>query len=95
MYGMDKENREIGGYTTKQIANREEPILHVSHDSDGDWQFLPYTTPDDKDAVLIHIEHLLDWDASLKEVMDLPLGWHASRKSVNEPWKREEWLDTD
>jgi hypothetical protein len=80
-----------GVFTTRQIAAGE-PVLHVSHDEDGDWQFLAYTTPDEKDGILIHIGHLLERDSTLKKVLDLPLGWHAYRKAEDQKWEREPWV---
>jgi hypothetical protein len=87
--------QNLGVFTTKQIARGDEPVLHVSHDQDGDWQFLPFTTPNDKDASIIHIGHLLERDSSLSEVMDLPLGWHAYRKEIGDAWTREKCSDAD
>ncbi len=79
-------------FTTHKIAFGE-PVMHVSHDVDGDWQFLPIDTPEASEASLIHLHHLLERDSSLAELHDLPLGWHAWRKDVKDPWTREAWSD--
>ena len=85
-----KESRNVGVYSTQGIARGDESILYVIHDTDGDWQFLPSETPDDKDAIFIHLKHLIRNDNSLLELGDLPMGYYAWRKNINDPWKREE-----
>lgn len=79
-----------GVFTTKRVMNREEPILYVSHDpEDGAWQFHGAGESSTDPAALVCFHHIVDNDASIKELHDLPLGWSASRDSVFEPWIRE------
>jgi hypothetical protein len=81
--------RDCAVFTTRQVLEREEPILHVTHDSDDHgWQFLGSETRPE-DAKIILLEEAVELDPSVLQVADLPVGWHAWRASVEEPWIRE------
>lgn len=74
-------------FTTTYVLKENKPILYVSHDEDGAWQF--HTTNDGVDtttAMLVTLQNVLDHDATVNEVSDLPLGHYASRESVGEAW---------
>ena len=76
-------------FTTRQVLEREEPILRVTHDTDDhDWQFLG-SDAQAEDAKIISLEEAVELDPSVLQVADLPVGWHAWRASVEEPWIRE------
>jgi hypothetical protein len=80
-----------GVYTPKTITNGEEPVLYVTHDaSDGAWQFHGASESRIEDAVLICFHHIVDKDPTIKQLVDLPLGWRAWREGVSEPWIREQ-----
>jgi hypothetical protein len=71
----------------------EELILHVRHDSDDHgWQFHG-SEARAEDAKMIALEEAVDLDPSVLELADLPVGWHAWRKSVEDPWIREPYSD--
>ncbi len=63
------------------------PILYVSHDEEGDWQFLGPDPPDTADIMLVELAYMLKLDESVGELGDLPRGWCAYRQGPNEPWK--------
>jgi Domain of unknown function (DUF4262) len=65
------------------------PILHVSHDGDGDWQFLCGTTTETEDCSLVSLGEMLRRDGTLSEVADLPPAWTASRDGADRPWHRD------
>lgn len=77
-------------YLSKTVHEGEEPVTYVSHDADGDWQFLGDSMSDGGGPVVVCLHHPIDKDASLKELADLPLGWIAERGAVGEPWVRSE-----
>jgi hypothetical protein len=77
-----------GVFTTARVLEDGFPILVVSHDEDGDWQFLCGTTTDYEDCRLICMGCALERDSSLAEIADLPMGWFAERDSVGKPWER-------
>ena len=85
-----KEPKNQAVYSLRRIIDSNEPILHVSHNSDdGAWQFLGWETPRVEDGVKVCLEHVVAKDPSIIELADLPLGWHAWRVSPSEPWTRE------
>lgn len=84
--------------TLRQIMSGSEPILHVCHDADDHgWQFLGWGDAIESDGVVVCLSHILAHDPSVREVADLPPGWHAWRRQVGGPWTREmnPWDQTD
>jgi len=76
-------------FTTTFVLKENEPILHVSHDDDGAWQFHSGNAGvDTTTAMLVSLQNVLDHDATVNEVSDLPLGHYASRESLGAPWVR-------
>jgi hypothetical protein len=66
------------------------PILEVSHDEDdGGWQFL-CGSPDleEDDARVVSLQSIVQRDATIAELADLPLGHVARRKKVDGAWTR-------
>lgn len=65
------------------------PVLHVTHDlGDQSWQFLGSDDADERDACVVGLGEMWRLDASISELSDLPLGWHASRQTASSPWQR-------
>ena len=80
----------LATFALRDIMEGRRPILYVSHDEDGDWQFTDgRDSPQSKDAVLLGLGCVLELDASIAELADLPSGWRAWRDDVNDPWQRE------
>lgn len=73
---------------TVKVAHEGYPVLWVSHDEDGGWQFLDAPTEDPDDCLLLCLGCILDRDATLSQVSDLPIGWSAARDHVGGPWER-------
>lgn len=78
-----------GAYTRKAVFEKREPILLITHDDDGSWQFHGPGEADVEQGVLVCLHHMVDMDPSVNELADLPLGWVAWRESVSDPWTRE------
>jgi hypothetical protein len=83
------EGRNRAIFTTKPVLRDGHPILLVSHDRDGDWQFLCGTTNRPKDGQVVSLECIFERDRTLAEVADLPEGWTAYRRTKGTAWKRE------
>jgi len=76
--------------TVRQIVKDKQPILHVTHDSDDHgWQFLTLADARTEDGLVVHFSHIFELDPGLRELADLPPGWHAWRQSPHAPWQRE------
>lgn len=78
-------------FLSQAVQDRAEEITYVSHDEDdGAWQFLGDSMAGSGEAVVSCLHHPLDWDASLRELHDLPRGWYAVREKPGQPWQRFE-----
>jgi hypothetical protein len=76
-------------YTTRFVLDDDYPILVVSHDPDGEWEFLCGTTDKPKDAREVLLGEIVDLDERVREVADLPVGWRAQRSDPGGPWIEE------
>lgn len=73
-------------YCTAKVARLGFPVLRVTHEEDGDWQFLDATTEDPGECVLLCLGCVLESDPSLAQIGDLPRGWSACRSEVGADW---------
>jgi hypothetical protein len=77
-------------YVTETVDRKEETVVFVSHDRDGDWQFLGDSMRDGGGPLLVCLHHPIDNDPSLQDLHDLPVGWYAERSVPGAPWRRHE-----
>jgi hypothetical protein len=82
------ESVETAAFTTTPVLEGREPVRLVSHDNDGDWQFLCDTTVDAADCRMVCLGCALEHDDTLRTIADLPKGWYAVRAGVGQPWTR-------
>jgi hypothetical protein len=82
----DAENTAV--FTSKKILNGTDWIYYVTHDSDdGAWQFHGHGGPTPAgEASVMSLKSILCLDDSIRELADLPLGWHAWRNALGTPW---------
>jgi len=75
-------------YTTIHVMNEHSPITLVSHELDGDWQFMGAEPVGDytKIAKVVGLGEIIKKDKSVLEVADLPRGYQATRKSKKDKW---------
>jgi hypothetical protein len=82
--------RDCAVFVTRQVLEREEPVLHVTHDADDHaWQFIGSSDGTRENGHVIALHEAVEIDPSLLQIADLPIGWRAVRHSTNDPWKRE------
>lgn len=63
------------------------PIVFVSHDVEGDWQFLcEQEAHESGDLLIVGLEHLTDRDPSINDVASMCTGHHAERANRTAPW---------
>jgi len=87
--------RNCAVFTTRQILEGTEPILHVTHDSDDHgWQFLGREAREE-DGKIIALHEAVEMDPSILQLADLRPGWHAYRQSAQGPWTREAMDEAD
>lgn len=70
------------------VFRKELPILLVTDDSGGDWQFLDGGILDAKDAFAVHAHHVFDENPDVRPLADVREGWVAERSSVGSEWER-------
>jgi hypothetical protein len=75
-------------YTTIYVMKEKSPIIFVSHELDGAWQFMGSEPIEDytKIAMLVSLEQVIKLDKSVLKVADLPPGYCATRKSRSDKW---------
>ena len=82
--------KNLGVITTRPVLDDGLPILLVTHDDDGDWQFLCNTTNETSDGRVVGLVEIVNMHPGLSEVANLPRGWQAFRESPSEPWQQME-----
>lgn len=82
------DSTSAAAFTTRPVLEQGFPVLLVSHDPEGDWQFLCGTTTELEDCKLVCLGCAFQRDPTLAEVADLPLGWMAEREVVGGAWER-------
>ena len=65
------------------------PILYVTHDHDGDWQFLCGAGHAGAQPRVVCLGCMVERDSSLSFLADMPAGWGADRRSQSDDWNRE------
>lgn len=67
------------------------PVLYVTHDEEGEWQFLcggDHPDSGEDKPVVVCMECAVARDPSLNELADLGIDTAASRECVGAGWKR-------
>jgi len=80
---------------TRHVIEETLPVLFAFHDHDGDWQFMCGTTTAAEDGRVVRLGCVMEFDATLMEFADLPLGWGDEREAVDQPRSREAYEDDD
>jgi len=82
-------DRVFGTFCCTHVLVEGLPVLYVSKELDGDVQVLCGGVHRSSDECrVVHLDHLLEQDATLNELADLPLGWVAERERPGSTWKR-------
>ena len=76
-------------FSTEEVTSRNYPILYVSHDlDDGAWQFHSGEEVRNSAPKIVALYEIVQIDPSVNALADLPIGWIATRKSPESPWRR-------
>jgi hypothetical protein len=79
---------ETAVFVCSHVFGGTRPVLLVAREA-GDWMYLCGQSHDANDLPrVIGANHLLDRDASLRTLADLPDNMEAERESVTAPWER-------
>ncbi len=94
IFKKSKQFKEAGNtavYTTIHVMKEGSTITLVSHELDGDWQFMGDETLEDftKVGMLVALDEVVKKDKSILELADLPIGHKATRHTRNDKWAIE------
>ena len=73
-------------FTCCHVLNEHKPILYVSHDEDGYWQFLCGGIHKEEDAKIVSLASILEIDESMTALADLDYGEYSERDDLNSDW---------
>lgn len=72
---------------TREVFERREPVLWVSHDADdGLWQLIGTSDADPDTGRIVHLHHAVEHDPTLLDVLGLAPGASVERGGVGRPW---------
>jgi hypothetical protein len=77
-------------FTTKYVIEDKKTIVLVTHDiEDGAWQFFSDDSfvNFEEVAKVVGFQELINMDNSLLQILDMPLGYSATRKDEFDNWK--------
>ena len=76
-------------FTTKKIMKKEQVVLRVVYDIDGDFQFLNVEENlEVEDAALVSLGEMFLFDKTLEDIVPLlSVGEMAYREKDDSPWK--------
>ncbi|BES62221.1 hypothetical protein [Dysgonomonas capnocytophagoides] len=84
------EDLNVAVFTTKYVLEQQSPIIYVFHyEDDGAWQFSGDEDCDENDYRIVSFEEIISLDASILEVVNIPLGYYAKRKDKESHWDIE------
>lgn len=74
-------------FMCSHVLNEEKPILYVSHDEDGYWQFLCGGTHTEDDAKVVSLMSAWKHDESIGQLASMPCGSVAQRLDIHSEWR--------
>lgn len=85
------------GVVQRTVIDGEMPALIVIHDDEDDWLIGDGVNDPNQDNAcgVVHIGHIVDMDPSIREALDLPIGYSASRSTATSPWRVSRWQYED
>jgi hypothetical protein len=84
-------DRDFVTFSCIHVLVEGRPVLYVHKELDGDVQALcGGSTHRAEDGRVVDLGDLLDQDATLEELADLPRGWVAEREKPGASWKRSQ-----
>ena len=83
----DSQDTEV--VTLERVLRGDSSLVLVTHDvEDGGWQFLDGEHVFEEDGATVLLGEIVQFDPSLLELADLPVGWYAWRAAPDRPWQR-------
>ena len=82
-----KEDLQTYVFTTRFVIENNSDITCVTHDHEGDWQFMSDDEFNESDARVVSLQEILELDSTLLKLADLPIGYEANRKDKFSNWE--------
>ena len=73
-------------FTCCHVLEEHSPILYVSHDDDGFWQFLCGREHTEEEARIVSLAYILKLDPSMADLAELDYGEFAEAEDENSDW---------
>lgn len=73
-------------FTCRHVLDEGKPVLYVSHDDDGFWQFLCGSTHSEADARIVSLAEILKTDGSVADLAQLDYGEYAEAEDETSDW---------
>ena len=72
--------------TCSHVLEEGKPILYVSHDEDGYWQFLCGRHHKEEEARIVSLASILNIDENMRDLADLDYGQYAESIDAKGDW---------
>ena len=72
--------------TCSHVLEEGKPILYVSHDEDGYWQFLCGRHHKEEEARIVSLASILNIDENMNDLADLDYGQYAELIDAKGDW---------
>lgn len=73
-------------FTCSHVLEEGKPILYVSHDEDGYWQFLCGRHHKEEEARIVSLASILNIDENMNDLADLDYGQYAELIDAKGDW---------
>ena len=73
-------------FTCCHVLEENKPILYVSHDEDGYWQFLCGEAHEEEDARIVSLATILEIEPTMGDLAELDYGEYAEAESETSDW---------
>ena len=83
-----REPKNLAVFTNRHYLDSDRPICYITHDREGDWQFLTNDDFTDEDARIVCLENIIKKDPTLNDIFDLNYGEFAEREGPRGQWYR-------
>lgn len=81
-----KEAPNTACFTCCHVLEENKPILYVSHDEDGYWQFLCGVSHKEEDARIVSLASILSIDETMSDLAELDYGEYAEAENEMSDW---------
>ena len=73
-------------FTCCHVLEENKPILYVSHDEDGYWQFLCGGNHKEEDVRVVSLASILRIDETMENLAELDYGEYAEAENIIRDW---------